>query len=283
MKLKHAFQSVENAFVDAVETDDIARMRKLMQKKSMWVSYKILGGDYVKHMSRDMAKLFIDEMDDDMLERWSFKRGSKDVVLASMVVYALGEGRNDLALYVLETALPNGGGTILAGPLVASTLDNAQKLPWLKKTLSGGYEKMEDTDSMVQLAITHKFPEALDLFAAIGLDLHKNNEQFLRYAAEQDAKDMAKHLVVRHQGDIGLAISTSRELGNSAQSLFLETLKADIEQEAPAQPEKPPTLEGLAAEVRELKATVRELTAVIQDMRTPDKKLDKPAIPHPKK
>ena len=286
MKLKRIFQSAESAFNEAVETDDLDRMRKLMHKKGSWISFEILSGDYVKHMSPDMARLFIDEMDDDVLNRWNFKAGSKGVVMMSVVVHALQHKRNDLALYVLQSDVidfKDSDTTQLAGVIISSSLDNETKLPWLKKALSSGYEQIKDTDDIVQRAIRHAFPEALNLFAAIGIDLHKSNEQFLRYAAEQGAKDMAKHLVVGHQADLDLAISTSRELGSSAQSLFLETLKTDIEQEAPAQPEKPPTLEGLAAEVRELKATVRELTAVIQDMRTPDKKLDKPAIPQPKK
>lgn len=280
MKLKHIFQSVENAFADAVRTDDIARMRKLMQKKSSWIPYMILGGGFVEYISFDMARLFVEEMDDKVLERWSFKSGSKDLILSSMAAFAFIKGRDDLAVYMLETGLPQGGGPGLAGLLISSGLDNPRKLFWLKKMLSGGYEKMKDPDEIVQKAIDHVFPEALDLFAAIGLDLHKNNEQFLRYAAEQGAKEMAKHLAVRHKADIGLALSTSRELGNSAAGLFLETLKADIGQEtAPTEPA--PTLESLAAEVKELKATVRELTAVIQDMRAPDKKLDKPALPQP--
>lgn len=278
MSLSRLFQSKADAFREAVRTDDLPRMEQLMQKKGYDFFFEILSGEYVADITPRMATLLIDKLDDAALKRWQMKAGSQQTVIDSMLGQSLYRNRLDIAELLMEKGgidfNQKAGGWYLSR-VIGSNFDDAVKLRMMRQMLAGGYDKMQETDLSLQFAVDKKFAGAVDLFAAIGLDLHKNNEQLLRTAARDKSADMALHLVTRHGADIDLAISTEMALGNAPVFEFLTALKKQL-------PEKPVvrTVETLTAEVGSLQDTVRELTEKLAKMQA-TATLDKPVLKSP--
>lgn len=278
MSLSRLFQSKADAFREAVRTDDLPRMEQLMQKKGYDFFFEILSGEYVADITPRMATLLIEKLDDAALKRWQMKAGSQQTVIDSMLGQSLYRNRLDIAELLMEKGRTDfnqkSGGWYLSR-VIGSNFDDAVKLRMMRQMLAGGYDKMQETDLSLQFAVDKKFAGAIDLFAAIGLDLHKNNEQLLRTAARDKSADMALHLVTRHGADIDLAISTEMALGNAPVFEFLTALKKQL-------PEKPVvrTVETLTAEVGSLQDTVRELTEKLAKMQA-TATLDKPVLKSP--
>jgi hypothetical protein len=278
MSLSRLFQSKADAFREAVRTDDLPRMEQLMQKKGYDFFFEILSGEYVADITPRMATLLIDKLDDAALKRWQMKAGSQQTVIDSMLGQSLYRNRLDIAELLMEkggTDFNQKSGGWYLSRVIGSNFDDAVKLRMMRQMLAGGYDKMQETDLSLQFAVDKKFAGAVDLFAAIGLDLHKNNEQLLRTAARDKSADMALHLVTRHGADIDLAISTEMALGNAPVFEFLTALKKQL-------PEKPVvrTVETLTAEVGSLQDTVRELTEKLAKMQA-TATLDKPVLKSP--
>ncbi|MBL8713698.1 MAG: hypothetical protein JNM12_12425 [Alphaproteobacteria bacterium] len=278
MKLTRMFQSKADAFREAVRTDDLPRMEQLMQKKSYDFFFEILSGEYVADITPRMAMLLVEKLDDAVLGRWQMKDGSKQTVVDSMLGQSLYRNRLEIAELLMEKGGTNfnvKNGSWYLRMVIESSFAEDVKLRMMKQMLAKGYDKMADPDKSLQAAVDKKFTAAVDLFAAIGLDLHKNNEQLLRGAARDKSSDMALHLVTRHGADIDLAISTEMALGNAPVFEFLSDLKKQL-------PEKPAarTVESLTAEVGSLQDTVRELTEKLAKMQG-EQTLDKPVLRNP--
>lgn len=278
MKLSRLFQSKADAFREAVRTDDLPRMEQLMQKKGYEFLFEMASGEYVADVTPRMATFLIEKLDDKVFERWHMKAGSKQNLIGSMLGQSLYRSRLDIAELLMEkggTDFNQKSGGWYLSRVIGSNFDDAVKLRMMKQMLAGGYDKMQETDLSLQFAVDKKFAGAVDLFAAIGLDLHKNNEQLLRTAARDKSADMALHLVARHGADIDLAISTEMALGNAPVFEFLAELKKQL-------PEKPAarTVETLTAEVGSLQDTVRELTEKLAKMQA-TATLDKPVLRNP--
>lgn len=278
MKLSRIFQSKSDAFRETVKTDDLPRMEQLMQKKSYDFFIELLRGEYVADITPRMAGLLIEKFDDTVLGRWEMKPGSKQTILDSMLGDAIRRNRLEIAEILMErggTDFNQKTGSWFLGIVIASAFPDDVKLRMMKQMLAKGYDGMQDTDKSLQIAVDKKFTEAVDLFAAIGLDLHKNNEQLLRGAARGQSTDMALHLVTRHGADIDLAISTEMALGNKDVFEFL----GDLKKKLPAAPALR-TVETLTAEVGSLQDTVRELTEKLAKLQ-PDTSLNKPVLRNP--
>lgn len=278
MKLTRMFQSKADAFREAVRTDDLPRMEQLMQKKGYDFFFEILSGEYISDVTPRMMSFMIEKIDDDVVKRWHMKAGSKQTIVDSALGQSLYRNRLDVAELLMEkggTDFNQKSGGWYLSMAIGSTFDDDVKLRLMKQMLAKGYDKMQETDLSLQAAVDKKFTGAVDLFAAIGLDLHKNNEQLLRGAARDKSSDMALHLVTRHGADIDLAISTEMALGNAPVFEFLSDLKKQL-------PEKPAarTVESLTAEVGSLQDTVRELTEKLAKMQG-GQTLDKPVLRNP--
>lgn len=280
MKLSRLFQSKSSAFRETVKTDDLPRMEKLMQKKGLSFFIEMLNADYVKDISPRMAQLFVDKLDDAVLQRWGFARDSRELALGLMLGTALNENRIDVVDAVIEkNALNMNGdkiGTALLIDVVAGGGDSGVKLRVLKAVLAGGYDKMDKPEEALQKAVEKNFTAGIDLFAAVGFDIHKNNEQYLRTAAKNKSSETGLHLVTRHGADIDLAISTEMALGNTPVFEFLAELKKQLPSNQPA----PRTVESLTAEVGSLQDTVRELTQKLAKLEG-GQALDKPVLRSP--
>ena len=279
MKLSRIFQSKSDAFRETVKTDDLPRMEKLMQKKGLGFFVEVLNADYVADLSPRMAELLVDKMDEDVLRRWGFGRDSRELVLSVMLGRALAENRIDVVDAVIDMKSlklnDDKVGTALLTDVVACDAPADAKLRVLKAVLAGGYDKMDKPEDALQKAVEKNFIPAIDLFAAVGFDIHKNNEQYLRTAAKNLSAETALHLITRHAADIDLAISTEMALGNAPVFEFLAELKKQL-------PEKtaPRTVETLTAEVGSLQDTVRELTEKLAKLQ-PHTQLDKPVLKTP--
>lgn len=279
MKLSRIFQSKSAAFREAVKTDDLPRMEELMQKKGYGFFFEILSGEYVADLTPRMAALLVEKLDDKVLQRWQMKPGSKGAVVDAMLSNAIFRDRLPVAEFLMENAGVkfngrNGGGHLEA--VLISGLADDVKLRFLKKMLARGYDRMEKTDKAMQVAVDKNFLPAIDLFAAVGFDVHKKNEQYLRAAAKNKSPATALHLVTRHGADIDLAISTEMAVGNAPAFEFLAALKKQL----PAAQNAPRTVESMAAEIGSLQDTVRELTQKLARMEG-GASLDKPVLKSP--
>ncbi len=253
MKLSRFFQSKANAFRETVKTDDVPRMEQLMQKKGVAFFAELIIADYVKDISSRMAELLVDRLDENRI----------DVVDAVIAKNALKLNNEKV-------------GSALLTDVAASSAPEDVKLRVLRAALAGGYDKMDKPEEALQKAVDKNFIAGIDLFAAVGFDLHKNNEQYLRSAARDKSPATALHLITRHGADIDLAISTEMALGNAPVFEFLTELKKQLPANEPA----PRTVETLTAEVGSLQDTVRELTQKLAKMEG-GATLDKPVLRNP--
>ncbi len=278
MKLSRIFQSKANAFLETVATDDLPRMEKLMQKKSIDFVLEFIKADYMKDLTPRMAALLVEKMDAGVIERWHMDGSGRQSILDLMLSSAMGKNRQEVTEVLLEKTGTDfnekNGGWYLQRAISSSFPDDV-KLRYMKKILAGGHNRMEDTDQAVTAAVEKNFIAGIDLFAVIGFDMHKNNEQYLRAAAKYKSEATALHLVTRYAADIDLAISTEMALGNAPVFEFLTDLKKQL-------PEKtaPRTVETLTAEVGSLQDTVRELTEKLAKLQ-PDSSLNKPVLRSP--
>lgn len=276
MKLKRLFQSKASAFKEAIATDDRERMRELLGGKGNLDFYlELLRHQNFQHMSAGMAQLLVNELDDKVMDRWL--KGNKPQIFFDLFLsHAIANKRLDLVDIFMTTKVDYNEGSGDSG-LIPAFIDadfpEAEKLPRLKKMFTGGIDRIKEPQKLMQAAVEKNLPAIVDFLVETGLDIHGNNEQYLRAAAKAGHYDMARHLIDRYKADPELAARTARHTGAPSEWIFLDGLK-------PSEAEKPATLESLSAEVRELKAAVRELTALVTELQGP-KALDKPALRGP--
>jgi hypothetical protein len=281
MKLGRIFQSKASAFNEAIVNDDVPRMRELLQKKNGFsLLLEIFYGKKFGTMTPAMAQVFVDTIDDKVLKNLSLDPGrdSRDLVQHALLAHAIQNRRLDLVDVFIEGGVnfnsTMGHGAVL-GMLLAKEISEDDRLPRLRRMLAGGHDGMTGKEDLIETAIRENMPEAVDLFAAAGMDMNRNNGQYLRLAATLGLDDMARHLVEVHGVNVRNALAASRAMGFNDAAVALEQLRENAEQQA----ETPPTVESLSAEVKALKETVRDLTALVREMREPT--LNKPALKSP--
>lgn len=93
----------------------------------------------------------------------------------------------------------------------------------------------------------------LDVFSLGGVALSANNEELLRFAAEEKKEDICLYLVRQHGADAMKAAHASRELGRADIADYLVALARTVNPDA-----KPPV--DSATRIAELERTVAELT-----------------------
>jgi len=282
-KLSKIFQSNFSALIEAVDNNDAAALEKLRGVKDGFFSLVVTRYNFGK-ISPEMADVFINKFTDDNWVRWGFRDGeSRDVVLKLLFAQSLMEGRTDLFEAYTNSGVKFNEGKASTHPLHYVLTSTAMKLEdkadLTKKLLGIGIGGVADAAQWLTTAVKTDAVEAFNLLAkAIPVDLHKNNEELLRTAAEAGQRDMCRNLVEKHGCNIDLAITTDRTLGHEAAWLFLTDLRADIKPGEAA----PPTLESLSAEVIELRAAVRQLTARVNELQSPTKTIEKPLLQRPK-
>lgn len=281
MKLGRIFQSKASAFNEAIVNDDQPRMRDLLQKKGGFsILIEILYGKQFDAMTPAMAQVFVDTIDNKVLKKLSLRAGqdSRDIVLLALFAHAIAHRRLDVADVFIEGRVNFNselGHEAVRNLLTAKDIEPDAKLPRLRRMLAGGHDGMTGKEDLIETAIRENMPQAVGLFAAAGMDMNRNNGQYLRLAATLGLDDMARHLVVVHGVNVKNALAASRMMGFNDAAVALEQLRENAEQQA----ETPPTVESLSAEVKALKETVRDLTALVREMREPT--LNKPALKTP--
>jgi len=290
MGLSDIFATKGSAFRAALRSNDLEAMRQLLEKKG-FDGYRFFEEENYPLMSRGMMRLFATELDARPGDRWwpnSFVGSGRTVeekrqyILGEMAGNCAKACRIDLLDELLNAKIDfnrGAAGYHLIDHVIDAKLPEAGKAGLLRRMLAGGYGRIENPELFLQRAARENFIAGVDLLAAAGFNIHATNELLLRNAAKAGQAELCRHLVAVHKADAALAVKTADELGNGAEAACLRGFMPV----APAEAEKPATVESLAAEVRELKAALRDLTALVQDMRMPEKNLDKPSLAQPKR
>jgi hypothetical protein len=152
--------------------------------------------------------------------------------------------------------------------------DKQQKLRWLERMTVGGINKIDSREQFLFDAITHSFPEAADLAVRGGIFPRLDDEQFLRYAAKLQNKEMCLHLIEKHGADLERAkLKASFDKENGGVFIFLNDLQSGLKPPLPQ--EKPATIETLSQDMKELREMVAELTQMVKQQQAPVVRLDK--------
>ncbi|MBI1214195.1 MAG: hypothetical protein GC185_00080 [Alphaproteobacteria bacterium] len=281
MNLRKAFSTKASRFSRAIENNDLEEMKYLTTKKSDWIFFKMLDAELNKKITPEMMTVLMRAVeDDDVLQRWSMKRGSTRLIKDMFLMYAVKDNRADIADVVVSGKDNHNAGEAGEHPAEylldlknGKDLAPEKRMEYLRAVLASGTDKIKDADQFMWTAAESGYVEGLKLLSAIGFDLNKDNEKALRIAARGGHSEACAYLVAEKRADIGQAISICEALGGDAQAaLFLRGLKDNMPQ---AQVKAPATVESLAAEVEDLRRTVKTLTTVIEEMRAPEKALDK--------
>jgi hypothetical protein len=281
MKLSKMFPSNEEKLRRAIDANDLAAAEKLMAKKIPMVLVGFSEKGLIKNMTREMAQLFMDKIDNDVFPRWTSTilevSNAKEVIPSVLVYAALHGKRYDLVDMLMSRpgmAHNSGEGkNHQAAEIIAADAPAADRLRWLKTVLADGFDKIKGPEALPLAAVERNFPEAITLFAAIGFDLHKDNEYLLRAAVRGKQADICRLLVKDHNADPEAVLRPARELGKTEDVKFLEETLKDL---PPRQ--MPTTMDTALAEIQSLRATVRELTEKVETLQGPSK-LDKPILP----
>jgi hypothetical protein len=275
------FNTRKKAFNAAVRKNDVAALRGLIGLKLD--GWEALRAQNYPGMSVDMMRLLTQEVDaGNWTKWWPFSdkpsadlEQTRQLVLSHMAFKSLGALRFDLLDLVLEAKPDFNKGKAdehFVSALIEAEAPDEAKSAALRKVLAGGIDKIENPDYFLAHAAAKNFVQGVDILAAAGFDVHAQNEALLRNAAKNSDANLCLHLLTAHKADLDVAVRTARGLGAAAEAAWLETFSHAAGQEKPA------TIESLRAELRDLREAFRELAAVVQDMRTPEKNLDKPVL-----
>lgn len=285
MGLSSIFRTKGASFQAAIENNDLDAMRVMMTRKSSSYGWAFFYDRTYISMSPQMMELLAGA-GPDVWQRWSPFFGSGDklhlqrVILQMILEKCLKTGRYDLADALLDQKPDFNSGTAQdhsVSRLIDAEMPATDKVARIRKAMFGGYEKIEGGEYFLQRCAEKGFVEGIGLFAALGFDVHRNNEQLLRGAVHNRQEAVCRYLVDIQKADAGLALRTMAEAGMTEDFLYLQSLAPKDEAE-----KKPVTLESLSAEVGELKATVKMLTEMLTEMRNPEKRFDKPGLTLPR-
>jgi hypothetical protein len=263
---------------DALKQNRLATVRRMMKKKDYWFDRVLQGMDYNQH-SVEMAQMLATEMTDETWKRWGFYKGRNEV-LRELFQRSVSAGNAAVAdVYISNIANFNSGGGYRHEivTVAQSALDDRQKTAYARRIVAGGFDQVKEGAELLRYVVGAGSVEVFDIAsAALGIDLHKDNEALLRHAAASGKKDMARHLVTAHQANLAVAITTARTMGQDAHWQLLEELRQEI---APHE-QAPPTIESLSAELQALRAEMKEMRDELTALRSPVR-VDKPVLSVP--
>ena len=279
MKLSKIFQSKASAFREAVQTNNIPQMQKLMGKSDSFMIYEFFTGETFKDMTPEMATCFVEGLDARVVERWSLDtQRAPSVPIGLLIGHAVEQGRTDLMdIYLnakIDLAAENIAEMIVADIAAKTTLAPETRYGYVRKIVANNIDNIKNTDKLVQNAIENNDLTVLDILSAACVDLREKNERWLREAAKLEKQTVCQHLLERHGADLDVALTTARTMGVHSVSLYLAGLQPDQKPGDAAAP----TVESLSAEMKELRATVKELTALVRELRTGPEQMDKPTL-----
>lgn len=277
-RLKEVFTYNFEILADALKKNDVPALRRMMKKKDNYFDNMVESMDYSTH-SAEVARLFVEEMDDLRWRRWGFYKSRNDVI-RDLFARSVRAGNLDAAeVYLADIPHFNSGGNYRHEivTLAYSGLAPAKKAEYARRIVAGGFNEVKEGAELLRAVISAGSIEVFDIAAAaLGVDLHKDNEALLRHAATQGQKDMARHLVTAHQANLATAITTARTMGQDAPWQLLEELRQEIAPHETA----PPTIESLSAELQALRAEMREMRDELTALRSPVR-INKPALSVP--
>jgi hypothetical protein len=279
VKLSKVFQSKASAFREAVQTNNIPQMQKLMGKKSSFMIYEFFKDETFKDMTPEMATCFVDALDGPVVKRWSMDTQSAPAIpLGLLISHAVTQGRTDLMdVYMnpkIDLAPDNVTELVVSEIAANTTLAPETRYGYVRQIVANNIDNIKNTDKLVQDAIENNDLTVLDILANAGVDLREKNERWLREAAKLEKQTVCQHLLDRHGADLDVALTTARTMGMHSVSLFLSGLQPEPKSDDAATP----TVESLSAETKELRATVKELTALVRELRTGPEQMDKPTL-----
>ena len=283
MSLSDAFKTNEWLLRQALRTNDTALMGKLMRKKAS-LSFKFTLFTSANHVGVNdvMARFLSENYTPDVSERWGLRNKSYEDNFYYLQVTCVA-GTKDPAVF--DAFIGAGiSPEKQCGILLSYISDEKDRLPLLDKILKGDISRVEDPYVVARLFVDKGSRAEFDMFMAAGLDIHRDNEALLRYAAEHEKTDFCRHLVTKHGADIDVAIITARTKAEQKIHDSLLALRTELKPDAPAVP----TIEGLSKDVTSLRATVEalqetvaELTATVRDLQKPAWQMDKKSLPAP--
>jgi len=281
MSLSDAFKTNDWLLKQALRTNDTALMGKLMKKKvGFGFRSELLSSENFKDVNVEMARFIAENYTPEVSERWGRSDHKRAFYLLQYACVAR-NGNPDVFAAFIDTAIPTDK---QCSTLIDYITHEKDRLPLLDKILKGDISRLEDPYVVARSLIDKGIMAELDMLLAAGLDLHRDNEGLLRYAAENEKNDVCRHLVTKHSADIDVAIITARTKAEQKVHDSLLALRTELKPEAPAVP----TIEGLSQEVTSLRATVEalqetvaELTATVRDLQKPVWQIDKKSLPTP--
>lgn len=278
MKLSKIFQTKTSAFREAVKTNNIPQMQKLMGKKSSFMVYEFFTGDTFKDMTPEMATCLVEGLDKDVMKRWSLSTAEIAMPMGLLISHAASQDRTDLLdVYMspkIDLTADNMAEAIISDLAAHTALSPEVRYGYVRQLVANNINNIKNTDKLVQGAIENNDLTVLDILADAGVDLREKNERWLREAAKLEKQTVCQHLLDGHSADLDVALTTARTMGVHSVSLYLAALqpeKKSVETEAP-------TIESLSAEMKELRATVKELTSLVRELRAGPEQMDKPTL-----
>lgn len=267
MSLSHVFKTNEWLLKQALRRNNTALMGKLMQKKAGFdFGLARLTSENFVHMNAEMARFIATNYTQDVAHRWGSRDYKRSFFLMQHVCVAK-NGRPDVFEAFIETSVPTDK---QCGILIDYIEHEKDRLPLLDKILKDDISRLENPYVVARSFIDKDLIAELDMLVTTGLDVHRDNEALLRYAAEHEKTDFCRHLVTKHWADIDIAIITARTKAEQKIHDSLMALRTELKPDAPAVP----TIEGLSKDVTSLRATVR-------DLQKPAWQMDKKSLPAP--
>lgn len=276
MKLSKVFQSKASAFREAVQTNNIAQMQKLMGKKVPFMIYEFFNGETFKDMTPEMATCFVDGLDERVVKGWSMDtQSTPSAFIVSLCIHAATQGRTDLMdIYMnpkIDLAPDNIAELLVTDIAAMTTLAPETRYGYVRQIVANNIDNIKNTDKLVQNAIENNDLTVLDILSAACVDLREKNERWLREAAKLEKQTVCQHLLERHGADLDVALITARTMGVHSVALYLSALQPQQKSDDAVAP----TVESLSAEMKELRATVKELTSLVGELRTGPEQMDK--------
>lgn len=261
----------------ALQEGDVQEIEYLRKKKEGYLASVLLNDD-MAGVTPEIAGLFINKFTDADWQRWGFKPDSRDAILRGIMGKAMLAGREELFGLFMESGLEMNAGHRSIHPInyiLTSKIDKEKAAGFIGQLVARGIDNVAEAKQFPETALLTGAPRAFDILVrATGVDIHANNEEYLRKAALAGDTKMARHLAEHHAADIAVAITTERTLGHDSSWKLLEAVRLEMDPSAKAS--APPTIESLSSEISLLKQTVRELTQRVESLQPPV--LAKPSV-----
>jgi hypothetical protein len=283
VSLSHAFKTNEWLLNHAVRTSDTALMGKLLKKDvQLGVRFAFVSPETYAEMGAPMARFLAENYTEDVSNRWGYRTQGHSENFRYLQEACVSGTKSPLVFdaFINTVVAPEKQCALL----VDYISDEKDRLPLLDKILKREVAGIKDISAVARLFVSREFKAEFDMLVTAGLDVHRDNEALLRYAAENEKTDFCRHLVTNHGADIDIAIITARTKAEQKVHDSLLALRTELKPDAPAVP----TIEGLFKDLTSLRATVEalqetvaELTTTVRDLQKPAWQMDKKSLPVP--